>query len=82
VVVNVLVVRLKLVADEMQVVAAAGVHGEPIGNVTVVTRNAAGQTQHIVGNYRPQSTLLLLSRRINEHFAGTPYGDYFLASEP
>lgn len=60
----------------------AGVRGEPIGNVTVVTRNAAGQTQHIVGNYRPRSTLLLLSRLINEHFADTPYADYFLASEP
>jgi hypothetical protein len=60
----------------------AGVRGEPIGNVTVVTRNAAGQTQRIVGNYRPRSTLLLLSRLINEHFAGTAYGDYFLASEP
>ncbi len=60
----------------------AGVRGEPIGNVTVVARNAAGQTQHIVGNYRPRSTLLLLSRLINEHFADTPYGDYFLASEP
>ena len=60
----------------------AGVRGEPIGNFTVVTRNAAGQTQHIVGNYRPRSTLLLLSRLTNEHFAGTPYGDYFLASEP
>jgi len=60
----------------------AGVRSEPIGNVTVVTRNAAGQTQHIVGNYRPRSTLLLLSRLTNEHFADTPYGDYFLASEP
>ena len=60
----------------------AGVRGEPIGNYTVVTRNAAGQTQHIVGNYRPRSTLLLLSRLVGEHFAGTPYGDYFLASEP
>jgi hypothetical protein len=60
----------------------AGVRGEPIGNVTVVTRNAAEQAQHIVGNYRPRSTLLLLSRLINEHFAGTPYADYFLASEP
>ncbi|HUK73010.1 MAG TPA: hypothetical protein VLW50_30365 [Streptosporangiaceae bacterium] len=59
----------------------AGVRGEPTGNVTVVTRSAAGQTQHIVGNYRPRSTLLLLSRLINEHFAGTPYADYFLASE-
>jgi hypothetical protein len=60
----------------------AGVRGEPIGNFTVVTRNAAGQTQHIVGNYRPRSTLLLLSRLVGEHFADTPYGDYFLASEP
>ena len=60
----------------------AGVRGEPIGNVTVVTRNAAGQTQHIVGNYRPRSTLLLLSRLLGEHFAGTPYGEHFLASEP
>jgi hypothetical protein len=60
----------------------AGVRGEPIGNVTLVTRNAAGQAQHIVGNYRPRSTLLLLSRLIGEHFAGTPYGEHFLASEP
>jgi hypothetical protein len=55
----------------------ARVHGEPIGNVTLVTRNAAGQTQHIVGNYRPRSTLLLLSRLIGEHFASTPYGKHF-----
>ena len=60
----------------------AGVRGEPIGNVTLVTRNSAGQAQHIVGNYRPRSTLLLLSRLIGEHFAGTPYGEHFLASEP
>ena len=59
----------------------AGVRGEPIGNVTLVTRDAAGQAQQIVGNYRPRSTLLLLSRLINEHFAGTPYADYFLAGE-
>jgi len=60
----------------------AGVRGEPIGNVTVVTRNAAGQAQRIVGNYRPRSTLLLLSRLVGEHFADTPYGEHFLASEP
>ena len=60
----------------------AGVRGEPIGNVTLVTRNAAGQALHIVGNYRPRSTLLLLSRLIGEHFAGTSYGQHFLASEP
>jgi hypothetical protein len=61
---------------------AAGVRGEPIGNVTLVIRNAAGQTQHVVGNYRPRSTLLLLSRLVGEHLAGTPYGEHFLASEP
>jgi hypothetical protein len=51
--------------------------GELIGNVVLVTRNAAGQAQHIVANYRPRSTLLLLSRLIGEHFAGTPYGEHF-----
>jgi hypothetical protein len=59
----------------------AGVRGEPIGNVTVVARNAAGQAQHIVGNYRPRSTLLLLSRLVGEHFADTSYGEHFLASD-
>jgi len=59
----------------------AGVRGEPIGNVTLVTRNAAGQAQHIVGNYRPRSTLLLLSRLIGEKFAGTPIGEHFATSE-
>ena len=58
----------------------AGVRGEPIGNVTLVTRNAAGQAQHIVGNYRPRSTLLLLSRLVGKHFAGTPYGEHFATS--
>jgi hypothetical protein len=59
----------------------AGVHGEPIKNLTVVTRNVAGQTQHIVGNYRPRSTLLLLSRLIGEKFAGTPISEHFLVSD-
>jgi hypothetical protein len=27
-----------------------------------LTGNAAGQTQHVVANYRPRTTLLLLSR--------------------
>ena len=59
----------------------AGVSGEPIGNVTLVTRNAAGQAQHVVGNYRPRSTLLLLSRLIGERFAGTPIGEHFATGE-
>ena len=55
----------------------AWVRGEPLGNVVLITRNDAGQTQHIVGNYRPRSTLLLLSRLVGEHFAGTPSGEHF-----
>src|SRR5262249_60977937 len=58
----------------------ARVRGETIGNVVLVTRNAAGQAQHIVANYRPRSTLLLLSGLVGEHFAGTPYGEHFARS--
>jgi len=57
------------------------VGGEPLGVVGVITRNAAGQTQHIVVNHRPRSSLLLLSRLLGEKFAGTPYAKYFAASE-
>jgi len=60
----------------------AQVHGEPIGCVVLVTRNAAGQTQHVVASYRPRSSLLLLSRLLREKFTGTPYGEQFAASEP
>ena len=55
----------------------AWVHGEPLGNVVLITRNAGGQAHQIVANYRPRSTLLRLSRLIGEHFAGTPYGEHF-----
>jgi hypothetical protein len=58
----------------------AQVGAETIGNVVLVTRNAAGQAQHIVANYRPRSTLLHLSRLIGDHFAGTPYGEHFATS--
>ena len=58
----------------------AGVQGEPIKNVTLVTSDAAGQTRHVVGNYRPRSTLLVLSRLLGEKFAGTPIVVHFLAS--
>jgi hypothetical protein len=34
----------------------------------LVTRNAAGQAQHIVASYRPRSTLLLMPRPIGENF--------------
>jgi len=59
---------------------SARVRGERIGNVVLISRNTAGQAQHIVANYRPRSTLLLLSRLIGEHFAGTPYGEHFASS--
>jgi hypothetical protein len=59
----------------------AQVRGEPIGCVALISRNAAGQTQHIAANYRPLSSLLLLSRLLGGKFAGTPIGEHFLASE-
>ena len=59
----------------------AQVNGEPTSCVVLVTRNAAGQTQHIVANYRPRSSLLLLSRLVGEKLAETPYGEHFAASE-
>jgi hypothetical protein len=59
----------------------AEVRGEPIGCVVLVTRNAAGQTQHVAAGYRPRSSLLLLSRLLRQRFAGTPYGEQFAASE-
>jgi len=54
--------------------------GGQIGNVVLVSRNAAGQAQRIVANYRPRTTLLHLSRLIGEQLAGTPYGKHFAAS--
>jgi hypothetical protein len=58
----------------------ARVRGELIGNVVLVTRNAAGQAQHVVANYRPRDTLLLVSRLIGDHFAGTSIGEHFATS--
>ena len=59
----------------------ARVNGEPIGCVVLVTRNAAGQTQHVVASYRPLSSLLFFSRLLREKFAGTPIADHFAATE-
>ncbi len=59
----------------------AQVRGEPIGCVALITRNAAGQTQHVAANYRPLKSVLLLSRLVGEKLAGTPIGEHFLASE-
>ena len=59
----------------------AHVRGEPIGCVVLVARNAAGNVQHIVANYRPRSSLLLLSRLMREKLAGTPYAEQFAAGD-
>ena len=59
----------------------AQVRGEPIGCAVLVTSNAAGQTQHVAANYRPRSSLLLLSRLVGDKLGGTPYAKYFVASE-
>jgi hypothetical protein len=59
----------------------AKVNGEPIGCVVLVTRNAAGQTQHVVASYRPLNSLLLFARMLREKFAGTPIAEHFAASE-
>ena len=57
------------------------IQGEPFGVMGVITRNTAGQTQHIVVNQRPRSTLLLVSRLLGEKFAGTPLAEHFITSE-
>jgi hypothetical protein len=59
----------------------ARVGGEPIGCAVLITNNASGQAQHIAANYRPRSSLLLLSRLVGEKLAGTPYARYFLARD-
>jgi hypothetical protein len=59
----------------------AHVRSEPIGCAVLVTSNAAGETQHVAANYRPRSSLLLLSRLVGEELAGTPYAKYFAVSE-
>jgi hypothetical protein len=58
----------------------AHVRGEPVGCAVLVSRNADGKTQHVAANYRPRSSLLLLSRLIGDRLAGTPYAGYFLSS--
>ena len=45
-----------------------------------ITTAEPGSAQHIAASYRPRETLLLLSRLVGEHFAGTPIGEHFLTS--
>jgi hypothetical protein len=55
------------------------VRGEPIGSVVVIRFNEAGQAARIVVNHRPLGAVLLWSRLMGEHFAGTRYAHYFLS---
>jgi hypothetical protein len=57
------------------------VRGEPIGSVVVVRLNEAGQAARIVVNHRPLGSVLLWSRLMGEHFAGTRYARYFLSHD-
>ena len=56
----------------------ARVDGKPLGCVALITRNAAGQTQHILASYRPRSSLLLFARLLGQKYAGTPLAKYFI----
>jgi hypothetical protein len=60
----------------------ARVRGEPIGCVVLVTRNPAGQAQHIAASYRPRGSLMLLSRVVGEKLAGRPFAEQFATSAP
>lgn len=57
------------------------VHGEPIGSVVVIRFDESGQVARIVVNHRPLTSVLLWSRLMGEHFAGTAYEQYFLGEE-
>src|SRR5262249_47460457 len=60
----------------------AEVRGKPIGCVVLVSRNGAGQTQHVVASYRPRSSMVFFARLLAEKFAATPIAKHFAASEP
>lgn len=59
----------------------ARVDGKPLGCVVLVTRNATGQTQHVVASYRPVSTVLYFSRLLRERLAGESYARNFLDAD-
>ena len=60
---------------------ASTVAGQPIANIAIVHRNAAGQATRLVMNHRPLTGVLLFSRLMGEHFADTPYAHYFLSRQ-
>jgi hypothetical protein len=57
----------------------AQVGGKPIGCVNLVTRNADGETTHVVASYRPRTSVLAFSRLLGEKLADTPYAGHFAA---
>ncbi|WP_433132342.1 hypothetical protein ACQPWW_12760 [Micromonospora sp. CA-240977] len=57
------------------------IQGQPIANIAVIYRNDQGKVQHLVMNHRPLPAVLLFSRLMGEHFAGTPYADYFATAD-
>jgi hypothetical protein len=60
----------------------AEVRGKPIGCVLLVSRNAAGQTEHVIASYRPRSSVVFFARLLAEKFVGTPIREYFTDREP
>ena len=56
------------------------VEGETLGGVVLIKRDEAGQTQHVIAGYRPRTSVLYLSRRLAEEFAGTPYAEHFASA--
>ncbi|GHJ39429.1 hypothetical protein [Streptomyces sp. TS71-3] len=55
------------------------VQGQPIANIAVVRKNAAGQAQSLIMNHRPLASVLMFSRLMGKHFAGTQYARYFMS---
>ena len=58
------------------------IKGQATGVVVRVTRNGAGDAQHVSVNHRPRSSVLLFSRLMGEKFADTAIGEHFITSEP
>lgn len=60
----------------------AEVRGKPLGCTVLVSRNAAGQTEHVVATYRPRSSVNFFARLLAEKFAGNPIAEHFVEHEP
>jgi hypothetical protein len=60
----------------------AQVHGEPLGCVVLVEKNAAGKTQNVIASYRPRTTVVHFARLLAEAFAGNPLAEHFGTSDP